>query len=67
MIHGRRLDIGLGSTDLVSFTEARSISAENCAVAPSGRDPRRQRSISFAEAEPLAFEEKAETLRGGAE
>ena len=39
--------------------------ADNRAVARTGGDPRRVRTISFAEAEPLAMAEKAETWRQG--
>ena len=65
MVHGRRVDIGLGSADLVSLAEARRIAADNRAVARSGGDPRRARTITFAEAEPCALAEKAETWREG--
>ena len=65
MVHGRRVDIGLGSADLVSLADARRIAADNRAVARTGGDPRRARTISFAEAEPRAMAEKAETWRGG--
>ena len=43
----------------------RRIAADNRAVARTGGDPRRARTISFAEAEPLAMAEKAETWRRG--
>ena len=65
MVHGRRVDIGLGSADLVSLAEARRIAADNRAVARTGGDPRRARTITFAEAEPRALAEKAETWREG--
>ena len=65
MVHGRRVDIGLGSADLVTLAEARRIAADNRAVARSGGDPRRARTITFAEAEPRALAEKAETWREG--
>ena len=65
MVHGRRVDIGLGSADLVPLAEARRIAAENRAVARTGGDPRRARAITFAEAEPPARAEKAETWRDG--
>ena len=65
MVHGRRVDIGLGNAELVSLAEARRTAADNRAVARTGGDPRRARTISFAEAEPLAMAEKAETWRQG--
>ena len=65
MVHGRRIDIGLGNAELVSLADARRIAADNRAVARTGGDPRRARTISFAEAEPRAMAEKAETWRGG--
>ena len=65
MVHGRRVDIGLGNAELVSLAEARRTAAHNRAVARTGGDPRRARTISFAEAEPLAMAEKAETWRRG--
>ena len=63
MVHGRRVDIGLGSADLVSLAEARRAAADNRAVARTGGDPRRARTVTFAEAEPPARAEKAETWR----
>ena len=65
MVHGRRVDIGLGSAELVSLAEARGIAADNRAVARAGGDPRRARSVGFAEVEPRALAEKAETWRDG--
>ena len=65
MVHGRRVDIGLGSAELVSLAEARCIAADNRAVARAGGDPRRARSVSFAEVEPRALAEKGETWRDG--
>ena len=67
MVHGRRVDIGLGSAELVSLADARRIAADNRAVARTGGDPRKPRTIPFGEAEPRAMAEKAETWRGGAE
>ena len=52
MVHGRRVDIGLGNAELVSLADARRTAADNRAVARTGGDPRRARTISFAEAEP---------------
>ena len=63
MVHGRRVDIGLGSADLVSLADARRVAADNRAVARTGGDPRRARTITFAAAEPQALAEKAETWR----
>ncbi|MDE0062605.1 MAG: integrase arm-type DNA-binding domain-containing protein [Gammaproteobacteria bacterium] len=65
MVHGRRVDIGLGNAELVSLAEARRIAADNRAVARTGGDPRKAKTISFAEAEPRAMAEKAETWRRG--
>ena len=65
MIHGRRVDIGLGNAELVSLADARRVAADNRAVARTGGDPRRARTISFADAEPRAMAEKAETWRHG--
>ncbi|MCY3838104.1 MAG: integrase arm-type DNA-binding domain-containing protein, partial [Gammaproteobacteria bacterium] len=65
MVHGRRVDIGLGNAELVSLADARRAAADNRAVARTGGDPRRARTISFAEAEPRAMAEKAETWRSG--
>ena len=65
MVHGRRVDIGLGNAELVSLADARRTAADNRAVARTGGDPRKARTISFAEAEPLAMAEKAETWRAG--
>ena len=41
------------------------MAADNRAVARTGGDPRRARTISFAEADPRALAEKAETWRDG--
>ena len=49
----------------MSLAEARRTAADNRAVARTGGDPRKARTISFAEAEPLAMAEKAETWRRG--
>ena len=65
MVHGRRVDIGLGNAELVSLADARRAAADNRAVARTGGDPRKARTISFAEAEPRAMAEKAETWRAG--
>ena len=65
MVRGRRMDTGLGNAELVSLAEARRTAADNRAVARTGGDPRKARTISFAEAEPPAMAEKAETWRRG--
>ena len=65
MVRGRRIDIGLGNAELVSLADARRVAADNRAVARTGGDPRRARTISFAEAEPRAMAEKAGTWRRG--
>ena len=65
MVHGRRVDIGLGNAELVSLADARRAAADNRAVARTGGDPRKARTISFAKAEPMAMAEKAETWRAG--
>lgn len=44
IVHGRRVGIGLGSTDLVPLAEARRAAADNRAVARTGGDPRRART-----------------------
>ena len=65
MVHGRRVDIGLGNAELVILADARRTAADNRAVARTGGDPRRARTISFAEAELRAMAEKAETWQRG--
>ena len=47
MVHGRRVDIGLGSAELVRLADARRIAADNRAVARTGGDPRRARAVTF--------------------
>ena len=64
MVHGRRVDSGPGNAELVSLADARRVAADNRAVVRPG-DRRRARTISFAEAEPRAMTEKAETWRRG--
>jgi len=66
MVHGRRVDIGLGSAELVRLADARRIAADNRAVARTGGDPRRARAVTFAEAERRASTEKADIWKGGA-
>ncbi len=62
-IHGRRVDLGLGSAELVSLADARRVAAENRAVARTGGDPRRARVPTFAQAEAACFAERLETWR----
>ena len=62
-IHGRRVDLGLGSADLVPLADARRTAADNRAVARTGGDPRRARVPTFAKAEEACFAEKLETWR----
>ena len=62
-IHGRRVDLGLGSAELVRLADARRTAADNRAIARTGGDPRRARMPTFAKAEEACFEEKRETWR----
>ena len=62
-IHGRRVDLGLGSAELVSLAGARRAAADNRAIARTGGDPRRVRVPTFATAEEACFAEKLETWR----
>ena len=62
-IHGRRVDLGLGSAELVSLAEARRVAADNRAVARTGGDPRRARVPTFAQAEQACFAERREVWR----
>ena len=62
-IHGRRVDLGLGSAELVRLADARRTAADNRAIARTGGDPRRVRAPSFAKAEESCFAEKLETWR----
>ena len=62
-IHGRRVDLGLGSAELVSLADARRVAADNRAIARTGGDPRRVRVPTFATAEEACFAEKLETWR----
>ena len=64
-IHGRRVDLGLGSADLVKLADARKVAADNRAVARTGGDPRRSRVPTFEKAEAVCFAEKRETWRSG--
>ncbi len=62
-IHGRRVDLGLGSADLVRLADARRVAADNRAVARTGGDPRRSRVPAFAAAEAACFEQKRQSWR----
>ena len=64
-IHGRRVDLGLGSVAVVSLADARRVAADNRAVARTGGDPRRARVPTFAQAEQACFAEKREVWRTG--
>ena len=64
-IHGRRVDLGLGSAELVRLADARRNAADNRAIARTGGDPRRVRVPTFAKAEEACFAEKLETWRTG--
>ena len=62
-IHGRRVDLGLGSAELVSLADARRAAADNRAIARTGGDPRRVRVPTFAKAEAACFQERLDTWR----
>ena len=62
-IHGRRVDLGLGSAELVKLADARRVAADNRAIARTGGDPRRARVPTFEKAEAVCFAEKRETWR----
>ena len=62
-IHGRRVDLGLGSAELVSLADARRAAADNRAIARTGGDPRRVRVPTFAKAEAACLKEKLDTWR----
>ena len=62
-IHGRRVDLGLGSADLVKLADARRVAADNRAIARTGGDPRRSRVPTFEKAEAIRFAEKRDTWR----
>ena len=58
-IKGDRVDLGLGSTRLVSLSEARQAAFENQKIARSGGDPRKKaRTITFADAVDKFLEDK---------
>ena len=63
MIHGRRVDLGLGSANLVKFADAREVAADNRAIARTGGDPRRSLVPTFEKAEAICFAEKRDTWR----
>ena len=63
MIHGRRVDLGLGSAELVKLADARRVAADNRAIARTGDDPRRSRVPTFEKAEKICFAEKRDTWR----
>lgn len=50
VIHGRRVDMGLGSLDYTTLADARETAAENRKLARGGQDPRTKRGMTFAEA-----------------
>ena len=62
-IHGRRVDLGLGSADLVKLADARKVAADNRAIARTGGDPRRSRVPTFEKAEAICFAENRDTWR----
>ena len=62
-IHGRRVDLGLGSAELVKLADARRVAADNRAIARTGGDPRRARVPTFEKAEAVCFAEKREIWR----
>ena len=62
-IHGRRVDLGLGSAELVKLVDARKAAADNRAIARTGGDPRRARVPTFEKAEAVCFAEKREIWR----
>ena len=64
-IHGRRVDLGLGSAELVKLADARKVAADNRAIARTGGDPRRSRVPTFAKAEAACFAERREVWRTG--
>ena len=61
--HCRRVDLGLGSAELVSLGNARPVAADNTAIARTGGDPGRVRVPTFAASENACFAEKVETWR----
>ena len=50
-IHGRRVDLGFGSAELVSLADVHRAAADNRAIARTGGDPRRIQVPTFAAAE----------------
>ena len=63
MIHGRRVDLGLGGAELVKLADARRVAADNRAIARTGGDPRRARVPTFSAAEAECFAQKRDTWR----
>ena len=49
MVHRRRIDIGVGSTELVSLAEARDATIDNRGLARQGKDPRAAKVPTLAE------------------
>ncbi len=62
-IHGRRVDLGFGSAELVSLADVHRAAADNRAIARTGGDPRRIQVPTFAAAEEACFAEKLDTWR----
>ena len=65
-VRHRPVNISLGSAACVSLGAARSLAADNRAIAMRGGDPRRARVPSFAEAEARCYTERLDEWRGGA-
>lgn len=69
VIHGRRRDIGLGSTKLVSLAEAREMAARCRKLARSGKDPlvelRKGTAPDFEEAAKACHEARRGSWRNG--
>ena len=66
-VHGRAVNVGLGSTNLVTLAEARELAYENRRIARSGQDPRRVKVPTFRQAQAHSFSRRAEEWRGGAD
>ena len=49
MVHGKRIDIGIGSADLVKLPEAREAAIDNRRLARQGKDPRAAKVPTLAE------------------
>ena len=63
-VHGRRLDLGLGSATLVPLDEARQAAFENRRVARAGGDPRTARVPTFEETASSYLKENERLWRG---